>query len=151
MDVLFAARSLPKGQGPNFRHAKLGNGSFHKKEAVKNSLTYELPQGNQAWIPKNSKGPSTQYLGTLVPTTTPSMAFGTRVLKYWVLGPSREGSAPIWSFSLQPRLWTRPVELCRKFFRDSSRRDAFSGLALLPCDSSLGAQVLELCSSGVRV
>ena len=31
--------------------------------------------------------PSTQYLRLLVPTAIPFMVFGTRVLKYWVLGP----------------------------------------------------------------
>ena len=34
------------------------------------------------------EGPSTQYLRSLVPKTIPLMVFGTRVLKYWVLGPS---------------------------------------------------------------
>ena len=34
------------------------------------------------------EGPSTRYLRSLVPETIPSMAFGTRVLTYWVLGPS---------------------------------------------------------------
>ena len=34
------------------------------------------------------KGPSTQYSRTLVPKAMPFMVFGTRVLKYWVLGPS---------------------------------------------------------------
>ena len=34
------------------------------------------------------EGPSTQYLRTLVPKATEGMFFGTRVLKYWVLGPS---------------------------------------------------------------
>ena len=34
------------------------------------------------------EGPSTQYLRTLVPKTIPLMAFGTRVPRYWVLGPS---------------------------------------------------------------
>ena len=33
------------------------------------------------------EGPSTHYLRTLVPNTIKSMVFGTRVLKYWVLGP----------------------------------------------------------------
>ena len=32
-------------------------------------------------------GPSAQYLRTLVPKTTQGMAFGTRVLEYWVFGP----------------------------------------------------------------
>ena len=35
-----------------------------------------------------AEGPSTQYLRTLIPKTIPLMAFGTRVLKYWVLGPA---------------------------------------------------------------
>ena len=34
------------------------------------------------------EGPSTQYSRTLGPKTIPLMAFGTKVLKYWVLGPS---------------------------------------------------------------
>ena len=37
---------------------------------------------------KFPEGPSTQYLRTLVPNTIPLVDFGTRVLKYWVLGPS---------------------------------------------------------------
>ena len=40
--------------------------------------------------PRNSK--YTQYLKMLVPKTIPSMAFGTRVLKYWVLGSSGSAS-----------------------------------------------------------
>ena len=35
------------------------------------------------------EGPSTQDLRTLVPKTIEGMAFGTRILRYWVLGPSR--------------------------------------------------------------
>ena len=35
------------------------------------------------------EGPSSQYLRTLVPNTIKGMVFGTRVLKYWVLGPSK--------------------------------------------------------------
>ena len=34
------------------------------------------------------EGPSTQYLRTLVPQTIFQMVFGTRVLKYAILGPS---------------------------------------------------------------
>ena len=34
------------------------------------------------------EGPSTQYLKSLVPNTIESMAFGTRNLKYWLLGSS---------------------------------------------------------------
>ena len=33
------------------------------------------------------EGPSTQYLRTLIKTIA-GMVFGTRTLKYWVLGPS---------------------------------------------------------------
>ena len=40
-------------------------------------------------LPCNPNQTSTQYLRTLVPQTIPLMVFGTRVLKYWVLGPSR--------------------------------------------------------------
>ena len=38
------------------------------------------------------EGPSTQYLRTLVPNTIKSMVFGTRILKYSVLGPPGLGS-----------------------------------------------------------
>ena len=34
------------------------------------------------------EGPSTQCLRLLVPKTIPLMLLGTRILKYWVLGPS---------------------------------------------------------------
>ena len=34
------------------------------------------------------EGPSTQYERTLVPKTMKSIVFGTRNLKYWLLGPS---------------------------------------------------------------
>ena len=37
---------------------------------------------------KYTEGPSTQDLSLLVPKTIPSMAFGTKRLKFWVLGPS---------------------------------------------------------------
>ena len=37
------------------------------------------------------EGPSTQYLRTLVPKTIPLAVFGTKGLKYWVLGPSGTG------------------------------------------------------------
>ena len=36
----------------------------------------------------DTEGPSTQYLRTLLPKTIPLVAFGARVLKYWVLGSS---------------------------------------------------------------
>ena len=35
-----------------------------------------------------SEGASTQYLRTLVSNTIKGMVLGTRILKYWVLGPS---------------------------------------------------------------
>ena len=38
------------------------------------------------------EGPSTQYLRTLVPKAINGMVFGTRVLNYWVLGPSGLGA-----------------------------------------------------------
>ena len=53
------------------------------------------------------EGPSTQYSRTLVPKTVLGVVFGTRVLKYWVLGPSRyvyiymyrkRESSQIWQF-----------------------------------------------------
>ena len=34
------------------------------------------------------KGPSAQHLRTLVPNSLNCMVFGTRNLKYWVIGPS---------------------------------------------------------------
>ena len=34
------------------------------------------------------EGPSTHYLSSLAAKTIPLMAFGARVLEYWVLGPS---------------------------------------------------------------
>ena len=36
----------------------------------------------------NPEGPNTQYSRTLVPNTIKGMVLGTRVLNYWVLGPS---------------------------------------------------------------
>ena len=38
------------------------------------------------------ESPSTQYSRTLVPNAIPSTVFGTRVPKYWALGPSGYGS-----------------------------------------------------------
>ena len=52
-----------------------------------------------AWRDVNyPEGPSTQYLRTLVPKSIPAiplMAFGTRVLKYWVLGLGPSGLGPL--------------------------------------------------------
>ena len=43
------------------------------------------------------EGPSTQYLRTLVPKAILLMVFGTKVLKYWVLGPlgSKSTDSPV--------------------------------------------------------
>ena len=48
------------------------------------------PQVGPVYIGPQSKGlgPSTQYLRTLVPKAIKGRVFGTRVLKYWVLGIS---------------------------------------------------------------
>ena len=48
----------------------------------------ELEAAMQAAGQPLPEGPSTQYLRTLVPKTIPLVVFGTRVLKYWLLGPS---------------------------------------------------------------
>ena len=45
-------------------------------------------QPEKTWKGLSSLGPSTQYLRPLVLETTKGMAFATRHLKYWVLGPS---------------------------------------------------------------
>ena len=37
---------------------------------------------------RHPEGPSTQQLRSLVPRTIPQKVAGTRILKYWVLGPS---------------------------------------------------------------
>ena len=42
----------------------------------------------------NPAGPSTQYLRFLVPKTILLVVFGTRNLKYWVLGPSGKQESP---------------------------------------------------------
>ena len=47
------------------------------------------------WPSKRAtQGPSTQYSRTLVPNTFKGMVFGTRVLKYWLLGPSGFARTP---------------------------------------------------------
>ena len=51
-------------------------------------MLHALPRKPSNEILWDPEGPSTQYLRTLVPKTIPLMVFGTRVLKYWVLGPS---------------------------------------------------------------
>ena len=50
---------------------------------------YPQPQRRPKYsLIRDPEGPSTQYLRTLVPNTNKGMVFGTRNLKYWVLGPS---------------------------------------------------------------
>ena len=55
------------------------------------------PSNGARWSPGDSEprpcpeGPSTQCLRTLVPKAIKGMVVGTRVLKYWVLGPSGLG------------------------------------------------------------
>ena len=52
-----------------------------------------LPQGSTYLhstnsVPTSPEGPSTQYLRTLVPKTQKGMVLKTRILEYWLLGPS---------------------------------------------------------------
>ena len=49
------------------------------------------------------EGPSTQYFRFLVPKTIFFMVFGTRVLKYWVLGPSGFAHGAFETASTHPR------------------------------------------------
>ena len=50
---------------------------------------HERIPGDSLWWSKwNPEGSNTQHLKSLVPKTRPGMGFGTRSLKYWVLGPS---------------------------------------------------------------
>ena len=63
------------------------------------------PRGGTKEIPK---GPSTQYLRTLVPKTIPSRVFGTRVLQYWVFGPSGYAMVKIPYVTQQP--FSKPIE-----------------------------------------
>ena len=48
------------------------------------------PSAQIEGIYTNPEGPSTQYLRILVLNTTESMVFGTKDLKYWLLGPSEK-------------------------------------------------------------
>ena len=67
-----------------FLDLRLLEGTVHRVTCMRRCQTrYELT--GRFLCPE---GPSTKYLRTLVPRTIPLMAFGTRVLKYWVLGPS---------------------------------------------------------------
>ena len=47
-----------------------------------------LSQNKAGLLHNNPEGPSTQYLRSLVPKTIYPLTLRTRVLKYWVLGPS---------------------------------------------------------------
>ena len=87
--------------GPNF--TKLDHGSCESTSAILKHFT-ATRRGCDGWEPPattlrtspfprtnnnyNPEGPSTQYLSSLVPNTIQSMVFGTRSLKYWLLGPS---------------------------------------------------------------
>ena len=54
-------------------------------------LVGAAPEPGAVWhekFPAYPEGPSTQHLRTLVSKNIQGMAFGTRVLKYWVVGPS---------------------------------------------------------------
>ena len=76
-----------------------GVGSIWTSKVPKTMAQYprirEYRQYRTHYFPE---GPSTQYLRTLVPKTIPSMVFGTRVLKYWVLGPS----GFVWVYTAEP-------------------------------------------------
>ena len=48
------------------------------------------------------EGPSTQYLRTLVPKTIEGMGFGTRVLRFWLLGPLGPKPKPE-TYNLKPQ------------------------------------------------
>ena len=63
---------VQKGLGPKGRHSS----------RVYFELALLFPSFN------DPEGPSTEYLRLLFPNTMKSMVFGTRVLEYWVLGPS---------------------------------------------------------------
>ena len=52
------------------------------------SKSYRGSKYHLGYIPYQ-EGPSTQYLRFLAPKTLPCMVFGTKIRKYWVLGPSR--------------------------------------------------------------
>ena len=52
------------------------------------ALPTMLSDGSCTTALPDPEGPSTQYLRTLVPKAIKGMVFGTRVLTYWVLGPS---------------------------------------------------------------
>ena len=63
---------------------------------------------DDAWNLQNPKGPSTQYLRTLVPKVIRGMVFGIRVFKSWVLGPFGQDHiwhSPVWN--LEPHVRPR--------------------------------------------
>ena len=74
------------------------------------------------------EGPSTQYLGLVVPKTILLLVFGTRELEYWVLGPSG------WVSMTQAAHVTAGVlvELPKKSQRETKARNLFkNGCELL--------------------
>ena len=77
------------------------------------------------------EGPSTQYLRTLVPTTIKGMDFGTKIFKYWVLGPS--GNYQIGA------TWPHPtvIPIWHTWTSTSSKTDILGllGLEDLTCES----------------
>ena len=76
------------------------------KPSGKTSVEIDLPAANiRAPEPKaRPEGRSIQYLRLLVPKTIPSTVFGTRVLKYWVLGPSGKISSRTHKPRPEPRI-----------------------------------------------
>ena len=72
------------------------------------SLTLrEAKGGTHQWGFHNKDSPTQRVpalniLKILVPKTIPCMAFGTRVLKHWVLGPSGQGFP---EFPKAPEVW----------------------------------------------
>ena len=84
------------------------------KKAADPCQTLELtPQAKRKPHLHCREGPSTQYLRTLVPNSILLMVFGTRVLKYWVLGPSG---------------------LATYMLNQSSKAPGTTAVRMLPCD-----------------
>ena len=77
--------------GPRNKETPIGTKSSQSRLGVSGVSSAGSSEINPALRPHkfhSPEGPSTQYLRTLVPKTIPFMAFGTRVLKCWVLAPS---------------------------------------------------------------
>ena len=78
-----------------FAYLDVGVGSFRGGRLERWVLPHQVriswcraSESRKMWQDTFPEGPSTQYSRTLVPKTIPLMVFGTRVLKYWVLGAS---------------------------------------------------------------